>query len=78
MLEATERGAHVAMDRLEEKLNGHVPAEELAQELADDLRALEKAAASRGRPDGGDAAKGGARRGASACPRRRGQEPGSP
>ena len=46
------RGAHAALDRLEQKLNGHVPAEELAQELADDLRQIqEQAAPARPQPD---------------------------
>ena len=39
MLRTTEIEAHVAMDRLEQKLGGHVPADDLAQELADDARA---------------------------------------
>jgi hypothetical protein len=46
-LQATEIGAHVAMDRLEQKLGGRVPADDLAQELADDARSIQEAASSK-------------------------------
>ena len=51
--------AHVAMDRLQQKLNGRMPADELAQELADEERgiAAEAADSKRSVPEGagGDA-----------------------
>ncbi len=50
--------AHVTMDRLQQKLNGRMPADELAQELADEERGIAGAAdARRSLPEGagGDA-----------------------
>jgi len=45
--------AHVSMDRLQQKLNGRMPADELAQELADEERGILAAAGSkRSAPEG--------------------------
>ena len=52
LLQATELDAHVAMDRLELKLVGAPPADDLAQELADDARAAKDSlAAAKAAPD---------------------------
>jgi hypothetical protein len=45
-LRASETSAHAVMDRLEQKLGGRMPADDLAHELADDAAAIEKVAAA--------------------------------
>jgi len=45
VLPGVEAEAHAAMDRLEQKQNGRVPADDLAAELLDDARQLEREAA---------------------------------
>ncbi len=58
VLSATEVEAHAAMDRLEQKLSGRVPADDLAEELAADQRAIAQAAATeQPNPDARDRAK---------------------
>ncbi len=48
-LKDTETAARAGMDRLEQKLSGRVPPDDVAQELADDARAIENAVTASGR-----------------------------
>ncbi|MFI5259254.1 MAG: hypothetical protein ACHQ01_06570, partial [Candidatus Limnocylindrales bacterium] len=50
VLPGAEAEAHAAMDRLEQKQNGRVPADDLAAELADDARQIEREAVA-AKPD---------------------------
>ena len=73
-LRAAEMEARVAMDRLGAKLVGYIPADDLAQELADDARGVQESVARRqAAPGATERARGGR---VPACARRRHPQPG--
>ena len=62
VLPGAEADAHAAMDRLEQKLNGRVPADDLAAELVDDSASSSERPPRRSRPSCAESGRAGRRR----------------